>query len=84
MTDGQKIIWNSKCNYMAKHRQLPENPRVVFNKAEFEIGSAKFWGTDTKPMCAQIEKLSDLLLLNQKHLHQMGFRKSDRSTKNCK
>jgi hypothetical protein len=21
----------------------PENPRVVYNKAEFEIGSAKFW-----------------------------------------
>jgi hypothetical protein len=32
---------------------------VVFGKAEFEIGTAQFWGTDTKPMCAQIEKLSD-------------------------
>lgn len=34
----------------------PENPRVVFGKAEFEIGGAKFFGSDTKPMCVQIDK----------------------------
>jgi hypothetical protein len=34
----------------------PENPRAVFGKAEFEIGAAQFWGTDTKPICAQIDK----------------------------
>lgn len=34
----------------------PDNPRVVFSKAEFEIGGAKFWGTDTKPICAEIER----------------------------
>lgn len=37
-----------------------ENPRAIFGKAEFKIGSAKFWGTDTKPMCAQIEKAISL------------------------
>ncbi|MDI1255106.1 MAG: hypothetical protein PSV16_03315 [Flavobacterium sp.] len=34
----------------------PENPRVVFSKAEFEIGGAKYFGTDTKPMCAAIDR----------------------------
>ena len=34
----------------------PENPRVVSGKAEFEIGSAKFFGTDIKPLCAKIDK----------------------------
>ena len=36
------------------------NPRAVFSKAEFEIGGAKYWGTDTKPMCAAIAKSIEL------------------------
>jgi hypothetical protein len=38
----------------------PNNPRVVFSKAEFEMGSAQFFGTDTKSICAQIEKSIEL------------------------
>ena len=38
----------------------PNNPRVVFGKAEFEMGSARFFGTDTKPICAQIAKSIEL------------------------
>ena len=34
----------------------PNNPRVVFGKAEFEIGSARYFKQDTSVMCAQIEK----------------------------
>jgi len=34
----------------------PDNPRVVLNKAKFDIGTAKFFGNDTKPMCAQLER----------------------------
>lgn len=34
----------------------PENPRVVFGKAEFEMGGAKYFGSDTKPMCAEIDR----------------------------
>lgn len=56
MTNGQKLSGKVMELYGKAQVIAPENPRVVFNKAEFEIGSAKFWGTDTKPMCAQIEK----------------------------
>jgi hypothetical protein len=56
MTNGQKLLGMVMELYGKAQAIAPENPRVVFNKAEFEIGSAKFWGTDTKPMCAQIEK----------------------------
>lgn len=38
----------------------PENPRVVFGKAEFEMGGAKYFGNDTKPMCAEIDRAIDL------------------------
>lgn len=74
MTNGQKLSGKVMELYGKAQAIAPENPRVVFCKAEFEIGGAKFWGTDTTPMCAQMIKLSDfLLLLNQKQLsHQNG------------
>ncbi len=56
MTNGAKLSPVVMQLYSKAQAIAPENPRVVFGKAEFEIGSAKFWGTDTKPMCAQIEK----------------------------
>ena len=56
MTNGQKLSGTVMELYGKAQAIAPENPRVVFCKAEFEIGGAKFWGTDTKPMCAQIEK----------------------------
>lgn len=34
----------------------PNNPRVVLSKAQFELGAAHFFGTDTKSVCAQFEK----------------------------
>jgi hypothetical protein len=49
----------------------PENPRVVYNKAEFEIGSAKFWEL-ILTMCAQIESYRTFATLNQKHLSPNG------------
>jgi hypothetical protein len=34
----------------------PNNPRVVFSKAEYDLGSAKYFGNDTKPICAEVER----------------------------
>ena len=31
----------------------PTNPRVVLNRAEWNIGSAKYFGQDTKPFCKE-------------------------------
>ncbi|WP_188049785.1 hypothetical protein [Flavobacterium sp. GP15] len=56
MTNGQKLSGKVMELYGKALAIAPENPRVVFEKAQFEIGAAKFWGTDTKPMCAQIQK----------------------------
>lgn len=56
MTNGQKLSGPTMGLYAKAEAIAPNNPRVVFSKAEFEIGGAKFWGSDTKPMCAQIEK----------------------------
>lgn len=34
----------------------PANPRAVFGKAEYEIGGAKYFGSDTTPMCKEIAR----------------------------
>lgn len=56
MTNGMKLSGKVMELYARAEAIAPENPRVVYGKAEFEIGGAKFFGTDTKPMCAQIDK----------------------------
>jgi len=56
MANGMKYSNKAMEQYYKAQAIAPENPRVVFSKAEFEIGGAKYWGTDTKPMCAEIER----------------------------
>jgi hypothetical protein len=60
----------------------PNNPRVIFSKAEFEIES-QILGQDTKPMCAQIKAIELLLLLFFFSL-QMGIDRALIAQKNCK
>lgn len=60
MTNGMKLSGTVMEIYGKAQAIAPDNPRVVFSKAEFEMGSAKFFGTDTKPLCAQAEKSIEL------------------------
>lgn len=38
----------------------PNNPRVVFSKAEWGMGSAKYFGQDTTPYCKDVERSIEL------------------------
>ncbi len=38
----------------------PDNPRVVFSKAEWDMGSARFFGQDTAPFCKDIKRAVQL------------------------
>lgn len=45
----------------AKAAQIaPENPRVVFSKAEWDMGSAQYFGQDTAPYCKDVERSVEL------------------------
>lgn len=45
----------------AKALQLaPDNPRVVFSKAEWDMGAARYFGQDTTPYCADVERSLEL------------------------
>ncbi|MCG2611054.1 hypothetical protein LZZ90_05995 [Flavobacterium sp. SM15] len=60
MTNGMKYSSKTMEQYYKAQAIAPENPRVVFSKAEFEIGGAKYWGTDTKPMCKEVARSIEL------------------------
>lgn len=56
MTNGMKYSAKANELYAKAIVLAPDNPRVVFSKAEFEIGGASYFGQDTTPMCKQIER----------------------------
>jgi hypothetical protein len=87
MTNGQKLSGTVMELYAKAQAVAPENPRVVFGKAEFEIGGAKFWGTDTKPICAQIEKAIGLFATFKPETPfspKWGLERALEAQKNCK
>jgi len=56
MANGMKLSGPTMELYAKAEALAPENPRVVYCKAEFQIGGARYTGIDTKPLCGQIEK----------------------------
>jgi len=87
MTNGPKLSGKVMELYGKAEAIAPENPRVIFGKAEFEIGGAKFWGTDTKPMCAQIEKAIGLFATFKPETPfspKWGLERAEAALKNCK
>ena len=60
MNNGQKYSPLVMEQYAKAIAINHNNPRAVFSKAEFEIGGAKYWGTDIKPMCEAIAQSIEL------------------------
>ena len=52
---GKVVELYTKANIIA-----PKNPRVVYCKAEWDIGGAKYFGQDTKPFCKDLEHAIEL------------------------
>lgn len=56
MTHSGKVV----ALYNEARQLAPENPRVVFSKAEWDMGSAAYFGQDTAPYCKDIERSLEL------------------------
>ena len=87
MTNGQKLSGDVLYILNKAYKIAPENPRVVYQKASFEIGMAQYFGQDTKPMCAQIEKAIELFATFKPEtaLHPTwGLDKAKNELKECK
>ena len=55
-TYGMKYGGKVTVIYQEALKLAPNNPRVVLNKAEWDIGGAKFFGQPTEPFCIEIER----------------------------
>lgn len=87
MTNGMKLSAPTIELYTKAIALDPNNPRAVFGKAEFEIGGAKYWGTDTKPMCEQIAKSIELFakFKPETQFHpNWGLERAQQTLKECK
>lgn len=87
MTYGMKYSGKITELYSKASAIAPENPRVVFGKAEWGMGSAKYFGQDTKPFCAEIEKSIELFanFKPESELHpNWGKERAEQVTKSCK
>lgn len=87
MTNGQKLSGDVLYILNKAYQIQPENPRVVFQKALFEIGMAEYFGQDTKVMCSQIEKSIALFATfkAETSLHpSWGLEKAQENLKKCK
>lgn len=56
MKNGMTLSGKVMELYAKAEKIAPNNPRVVFGKAEFKIGGARYFKQDTAAMCAQIDK----------------------------
>ncbi|MFP5439745.1 MAG: hypothetical protein ACLGH8_18360 [Bacteroidia bacterium] len=56
VTNGMKLGGKVNEAYLKAQALAPNNPRAVFGKAEYDLGSAKYFGSDTKPICAEVAR----------------------------
>jgi hypothetical protein len=87
MTNGMKLSPKNMELYAKAEAIAPENPRVVFSKAEFQINGAKWTGIDTKPLCTQIEKAIGLFATfkpESAFSPNWGLDRAQEALKNCK
>ncbi len=87
MTNGMKLSGKVMEIYGKAEAIAPNNPRVVLSKAEFEMGSATFFGTSTRPMCDQIAKSIKLFATFKPETvfsPKWGLERAEEVIKDCK
>ena len=59
-TYGMALSGKVAALYTLALQIAPENPRVVFSKAEWDMGSARYFGKDVTPYCKDVERSLEL------------------------
>ena len=59
-TYGMTLSGKVVALYQKAQELDPKNPRAVFSKAEWDMGSAKYFGQDTTPYCKDVERSLEL------------------------
>ena len=87
MTNGMKYSLMVMDIYSKAQLLAPENPRVVFSKADFEIGGARWTGADVNKLCLEIERSITLFKDFKSEVPfypDWGLERAQESLKNCK
>lgn len=89
--DGQKYgmtLSGQNAGIYAKAIQIaPKNPRVILGKAEWDMGSARFFGQSTDPYCKDIERALELFKKEEvktKYAPSWGKERAEEVLKQCK
>jgi len=89
--DGQKYgmtLAPKNTELYTKAKQLaPNNPRVLLSKAEWDMGSAQFFGQDTAPFCKDVEKALELFATFKEEIlfyPEWGKDRAEQVLENCK
>jgi tetratricopeptide (TPR) repeat protein len=86
-TYGMTLSGKVSALYQKALQLDPNNPRVVFSKAEWDMGSAKFFGQDIAPYCKDVEHALELFA-NFKPASAFhpnwGKERAEEIVKNCK
>ena len=64
----------------------PNNPRVVFSKAEWDMGAARYFGKDTAPYCKDVERALELFATFKSETPfypTMGKERAEEILENC-
>ncbi len=86
-TYGMALSGKVTALYQKALELAPENPRVVFSKAEWDMGSAKYFGQDTAPFCKDVERALELFAkFKPKSVFHPNWGKdrAEEIVKNCK
>ena len=87
MTNGMKYSAKVMEAYEKGKAIDPNNPRIVFGEADYQIGGAKWSGVDTKPLCAQVDKAIELFATFKPETPfspKWGLERALETQKNCK
>ncbi|WP_299522104.1 hypothetical protein [Winogradskyella sp.] len=87
MKYGMKYSAKVTETYAKAYKIDPNNPRVAFGKAEWGMGSAKFFGQDMAPYCKQMEAAIELFdnFKPESDFHpNWGKERAEQVVKDCK
>lgn len=59
-TYGMTLSGKNTQLYQKAMELAPDNPRVIFSKAEWDMGAARYFGNDIAPYCKDIERALEL------------------------
>ena len=87
MTNGMKYSAKVMEAYAKGKAIDPNNPRIVFGEADYQLGGAKWTGVDTKPLCVQVDKAVELFATFKPETSfspKWGLERALEAQKNCK